>query len=231
MSIAKKINQGDFLPGTGSGRFPVYSKQFNALVDVVNELEPADGTLEADVIQESTSAAGVTVDGLLIKDGGLSPTDLVDLSGSTAGIKLSANVTEFVKEVTIASANIVGTSAGDLGHSAGAILVAAPSSDYALEFVSATLIYDFATAAYTGGAGDDLVVRIGTTTVSPAVATADLITAAGDQVVHLRALSAADYDLPVGSTINLKCTEVTQPGTAAGVIRAIVTYRQITTNL
>lgn len=201
------------------------------IIDAINELSPSEGSLEADVISEETAGSGVTVDGVLIKDGGATLTGALDITGSTAGVKLSTNVTEFVKEITLTATQIVGTDAGDLGHSGGAILVAAPSSDYVLEFVSATLIYDFGVAAYTGGAGDDLVVRIGTTSVSPAVATADLITAAGDQVVHLRALSAADYDLPVGSTINLKATEVTQPGTAAGVIRAIVTYRQIATGL
>ena len=100
-----------------------------------------------------------------------------------------------------------------------------------MEFVSATLIYDYATAAYQGGAGDDLVIRVGTTAVSPAVATTDLITAAGDQVVHLRALAAADYDLGVGSSINLHATEVTNAGNATGVIRAYVTYKVITTGL
>lgn len=228
MAIAKKINEGNFKPGSGDDRFPVYSKQFNELVDVVSELEPADGTLVADTISESTSAAGVTVDGVLLKDNAVTATGVNSLTG---GITISTNVTEYTVEVELTATEIVGTGAGSLAHANGAILVAAPTSAYALEFVSATLIYDFDTAAYTGGAGDDLVVNIGSTAVSPAVATADLITAAGDQVVHLRALAAADYDLPVGSSINLTATEVTQPGTAAGVIRAIVTYRQITTNL
>lgn len=163
-----------------------------------------------------TAANGVTLDGVTLKDGGISTV---------------SQVTEYTKLVTITSAQIVGTAAGDLGHANGATLVAAPSSDYALEFVSATLIYDFATAAYTGAGANDLVIRIGTTSVSSAIADADLLLAAGDQVVHVRALSAADYDLPVGSSINLKSTEVTQPGTAAGVIRVLITYRVITTGL
>lgn len=149
----------------------------------------------------------------------------------TGGISLTATVREYTTIVTLTATEIVGTAAGDVGHADGAILVAAPSSAYALEFVSAVLIYDYSTAAYTGGAGDDMVIRIGSTTVSPAIATTDLITATGDQVVHLRALSAADYDLPVGSTINLNATEITQPGTAAGVIRVHITYRVHTTGL
>jgi hypothetical protein len=79
MATANKVTSANHLPGEGNDRFPVYSKQFNALVDVVNELEPADGTLVADTIQESTSAAGVTVDGVLIKDGSLTHSSLASM--------------------------------------------------------------------------------------------------------------------------------------------------------
>ena len=184
--------------------------------------EAARGKLNTVLLSATTLTTGtldadsLNIDGDIVVSGGISST---------------ATVIEYTALVTLDTLEIVGTDAGDIGHANGAILVAAPSSDYALEFVSAVLIYDYATAAYTGGAGDDLVIRIGSTTVSPAVATADLITATGDQVVHLRALSAADYDLPVGSTINLNATEITQPGTAVGVIRVHITYRQHTTGL
>ena len=210
MGIAKKVTKTNHLPSKDDGRFPVYSHQFNELVDVVNELEPSDGNLAV----TSLTADTVTTDTLVVTE-----------------TQISTNVVEKTVEVTLTATEIVGTAAGDLGHTGGAILVTAPTSAYALEFVSATLIYDFDTAAYTGAGANDLVIRIGTTSVSSAIADADLLLAAGDQVVHVRALSAADYDLPVGSSINLKSTAVTQPGTAAGVIRAIVTYRQITTNL
>lgn len=69
MATAKKVTDDNHLPGTGDGRFVVYSKQFNKLVDVVNELEPSDGSLVADTVSESTSGSGVTVDGVLLKDG------------------------------------------------------------------------------------------------------------------------------------------------------------------
>lgn len=69
MATAKKVTEDNFQPGTGDGRFVVYSKQFNKLVDVVNELEPSDGNLVAGTISESTAGAGVTVDGVLLKDG------------------------------------------------------------------------------------------------------------------------------------------------------------------
>jgi len=65
------------------------------------------------------------------------------LLSANAGIsKGTANVTEFTVLTTLTATQIVGTAAGDIGNANGAILVAAPSSDYALEFVSAVLIYD-----------------------------------------------------------------------------------------
>lgn len=169
------------------------------VIEKLTTEELTSGELATNTINEGISGAGVTVDGVTLKDG---------------GVLLSPSVVQYVDEVTISSDDIVGTAAGDLGHANGVPLVAAPGSGLALEFVSATLIYDFDTAAYTGGAGDDLVIRIGSTSVSPAVATADLITAAADQIVHLRALAAADYDLPANAAINLKSTAVTNPGVA-----------------
>lgn len=129
-----------------------------------------------------------------------------------------------VKEVTLTPTEIVGTEAGDLGHADGAVLVAAPGAGYTLEFLSALLIYDYDTAAYEGGAGDDLVIRQGATAVSAAIATVDLITAGADKIISLPVLSAADIPLTANSTLNLKSTAVTQPGTAAGVIRVQLRY-------
>ncbi len=144
-------------------------------------------------------------------------------SATASGIKVAT--------ATLTAAEIVGTTAGTIGHADGAELVAAPGSGYVLQFVSAVLIYDYDTAAYTGGAGDDLTVYINSVVVSPAIATTDLITKAGDTVISLSALSANDYILGVNSNINLAATEITQPGAAAGVIRCIVSYRTITTGL
>ena len=60
-----KVNKGNHLPGIGDGRFKVYSKQFNALVDSIG----GTGTGLYDTINEYTTGAGCTVDGTLLKDG------------------------------------------------------------------------------------------------------------------------------------------------------------------
>ena len=49
-TIAKKVTASNHLPGTGDARFPVHSKQFNELVDVVLEIEATDGVLTPDSI-------------------------------------------------------------------------------------------------------------------------------------------------------------------------------------
>lgn len=85
MAIAKKVTKTNHLPSEGDGRFVVHSKQFNELVDVVNELQPSDGELKADFIYEKTPDHGVIVDGVTIKDGTI-------MSGgrSTAFVPISA---------------------------------------------------------------------------------------------------------------------------------------------
>jgi hypothetical protein len=73
---ATKITRANFLPNTIEGRYPVYSERFNELVDVINELEPLDGEIVADIIAEQTADTGVTIDGVLNKDGYIETTGL-----------------------------------------------------------------------------------------------------------------------------------------------------------
>lgn len=218
---AQKVTKNNHLPGTGDDRFKVYSKQFNELVDYVNDTVGTPGTVEADIVSEETSGSGVTVDGVLLKD------NQVTASGGVS--QGTANVIEFTKLVTLSATEIVGTSAGDIGHASGAVLVAAPGAGYALEFVAATLIMDYSTAAYTGGA-NDAVIRLGTTAVSSALTDTNCFKATADAIVRVGAI-ATEKVLTANSTINIAGTAFTQPGTAAGVVRVYITYRQIATGL
>ena len=129
----------------------------------------------------------------------------------------------YTTEVTLTKTEIVGTDAGDIGHASGAIVVAAPTSDYSLEFVSAVLIFDYSTAAYTGG-NNDMAFRVGTIAASAALTDTNCIKATGDKVFRIGAI-ATEKSLPVGSTINLYGTAFTDPGTAAGQLRVQINYR------
>ncbi len=156
--------------------------------------------LREDVI--ANVAAIVAVDALV--DATLKP---------DGGIQLSENVVQYTAEVTLTEAEIVGTAAGDIGHASGALLVASSGSGFVLELVSAVLIYDYTTAAYTGG-GDDTVIQLGTVAQTAPIAGADLLEAAGDKITRLTSLSAVDLPMTVGTTLNLQGTALTQPGKA-----------------
>ena len=82
---ALKVTKSNHLPGTGDERFKVFSKQFNELVDYVNDAVGTPGTGEFDIISEETAAAGVTVDGVLLKDSQVT-TDVVNEKTAAAGV-------------------------------------------------------------------------------------------------------------------------------------------------
>jgi len=161
--------------------------------------------------------------GTTLADNTVTTATIVDENVTSA--KIDPTVIQAVT-VDITATEIVGTAAGDIGHSAGAVLVAAPGAGYIHEFISATLSYTFATAAYTGG-NNDLVIRQGTTAVSAAIADADLIGDSASDIAYVGSLAAADIKLTANSTLNLAGTAYTQPGTAAGTLKVHVLYRTV----
>jgi hypothetical protein len=134
-------------------------------------------------------------------------------------------------EVTITAAQITATGAGNLGHADGVPLVAAPGSGKVIELVSASLIYDYATAAY--GAGGNITVNYaGGAALTGIVSNANSLGASGDKVVVLYPLTTVAVPLLVNTGLNLvAAVAYTQPGTAAGVARVKVVYRVHTTGL
>ena len=148
-------------------------------------------------------------------------------------ISQTATVSELTVLVTIDSTKLVGSAVGDLAHVDGAVLVAAPASGFLLEFVSAVFIYDYSTAAFGGGA-NDVVVQVGASgtqvTVSSAITSASLLTAAEDKILRLGSI-ATELSPAAGGAISLNGTLLTNPGTAAGALRVHLTYRIHTTGL
>jgi len=205
---------------------------------------PAHGTLVSDIklqngaLIDNGSADLLTITEVTVDiDGALTASSVASdgvLSGTS--VSLTANVIQYTELVTLTATEIVGSDAGDIGHADGAILVAAPASGTVLQFVSAILIYDYASAAYTGG-GNDLVINIGSTGAQLAVvktmASSFLLGAAGDKMYTPYVEYSGGVGLPVsaGGALSLKSTAWTQPSTAAGVLRCYVTYNVITTGL
>jgi len=187
------------------------------------ESDGSYGTVYVDTIAENTAANGVAIDGVLLKDNAIS---LV-----TGGVSMTPNAVQYVTEVTLTAGQIVGTATGDLGHTAGAPLVAAQGAGSVVQFVQGLLVYDFDTTGYTGAGSNDLVVRQGTTAVSSVILDADLLLATEDKIVSINNLAAGDIALTANTALNLKSSAVVTATGAAGVIRAFITYNVITTGL
>ena len=147
-----------------------------------------------------------------------------------------ANITEFTKLTTLTADEIVGTTAGCIGHVDGAIIVAAPASGYVLQYKDALLIYDYDTAAYTGG-GHNLYINIGSSGtqlhLTKNIASTLLLGATGDKIYgpYKEYSGGVGLPIPTGAALSLASTAWTQPGTAAGVLRCYVTYNLIATGL
>ena len=196
---------------------------------LVTELLKADSAQVNDMTVDTLAATDATIGDLVISDSGTVTGVLIPL----AGISQTPTVLEITTIVTVDSTKIVGDDAGDVGHVDGAVLVAAPSSDYVLEFVSAIFIYDYGTATF-GGGGDDVIVQIGAAssqvTVSGAITGANLLEAGGDKILQLGAIATELVPL-VGGAISINGTALTNPGTATGSLRVHLTYRKHTTGL
>jgi hypothetical protein len=188
-----------------------------------------------DITDGTYTIPSMTADYILVED--MLIGDDLTVTGplnAGSGISFTATVTEYTTIVTIDSTKIVGTSAGDIGHADGAILVASPGSGQTHEFVSAFIIYDHATADFAGG-GDDAVFQTGVNsaqvTVSSAITAASLLTASADKILRLGSIATELVHADNGA-ISLQGTAYTNDaGTAAGLLRVHVTYRVHTTGL
>ena len=134
-------------------------------------------------------------------------------------------------DILISAADIVATGAGKLGHAAGVPLVADPGANKVVDLISAVMIYDFDTAAYTAG-GNITVNSNGGAALTGTVTAANSLGASTDKIVRFVPLSTGGVALTANKGLNLVSSAAfTQPGTAAGVVRVKVLYRVITTGL
>ena len=137
-----------------------------------------------------------------------------------------------IAQGTISSANITGTSAGQLGHAEGFELIPAYGADKVVELVSVVLIMDFDTAAYTGGGNTTINVGSGGSAVTGLVSNANFIQTSADKIIQFVPLAATFLTLTANRGYNLVTASApTQPGTAAGVIHYKAIYRVHSTNL
>lgn len=141
-------------------------------------------------------------------------------------------VHDYMAMGTISSADITGTAAGQLGHANGYELVPAYGADKVVEFVSAVLMMEFDTAAYTGGGNTTINIGSGGAALSGLVSNANFIQTSADKIIQFVPLAATFNTLTADRGVNLvSASAPTQPGTAAGVIHYRVMYRVHSTSL
>ena len=159
--------------------------------------------------------------------------------GDTQNTEIRAALTKVVADLTAQDARILTaeysiTEANIVGMNGTPVTVlAAQGAGTAIQFIDAVLIYDYDTAAYTGG-GDVTLEYSGGATVSTTIAAANSFGASGDKVFSFAALNAAGgYTMPVNTGIDITnaTAAFADPGTAAGVGRLKISYRVITTDL
>lgn len=130
-------------------------------------------------------------------------------------------------EVALTKANILAM------YTTPVEVLAAPGVGKVLEFVSAVIVYDYATATY-GGGGDVSFKYASAATVSQVISAANSFGAATDKITQCVALDTAN-GIALSENTALQITNATgvftDPGTAAGVGRLKISYRIHTTGL
>lgn len=180
-----------------------------------------------------TGPLGVAnIRGASTNDGSQSDLAIAAATTYAAGVRQAAgNVEELVDEITIAAADVTGTSAGQFGHAAGYPLVADPGADAMVELISALAVYDRDTATY-GAGGNTTINRNGGAAITGLISAANFAGAAADKVALFVPLAVAAEAIAANKGLNLVSSGAfTNPGTAAGVIRVRVHYRVHTLGL
>ena len=212
---------------------PAFHGWTNAIADFLDGIFSSQTDIKIDTISESTEGAGVTIDGVVIKDGNIT------VNGDNipeGGISLGPGIVQYSKTISISSDQVVNTDAGGLSHTDGLVLVPPLGEDVVIDLMSAILIYEGSGVGYTAG-GNVTVNIAGGTALTGLVSVANSFGAVGNKIYRFLPLSdqtTAAQSLPVNTGINLHSaapftnTE-DPPATGTAVVRVI--YNVITTGL
>lgn len=148
-------------------------------------------------------------------------------------VQSGADATILQASGTISSANITGTSAGQLGHANGVVLVAAGGAAILNQVVYAIVTNTFATAAYGGGGATTIKLNGSGVQLTNSAPGATIITNAATATVELTPPGTSTWTTANVYTLNnslnlVSASAPTQPGTAAGIITWKIGYRAIT---
>lgn len=139
-----------------------------------------------------------------------------------------ANSVYKVASGRILTAAIIGTSAGQLGHANGVVLVAAAPTGYVNRLDFCLVTNHFLTAAYTGGGNLTVNIGAGGAALTGLAATGTWCTVSADATLEFVPLAATKNTYTTANPLNLVSSAApTQPGTAAGTIDWVCGYWQI----
>ncbi len=118
---AKKVTKDNFLPSSIERRYPIYSGQFNDLVDILNTLITGSNALAADTIGPITAGGAVTINGVQLKNGGTILTKGTITQGSSIVTGVTVNTSAGVI-TTVALTTAASTVAGPFTVTNSAVL-------------------------------------------------------------------------------------------------------------
>ena len=219
MAATRKTTVANSMQGkTPENGLFVQAQEFNEAAAIIDNLT-GNGTAQA------VSATTLAVSSTAAVTGAATFASTVGVTGlltASAGIKVSATVTQYTADVALTSANLLAM------YATPVTVVAAPSSAYALDFVGAVLINDDATDYAGGGA---ITIRIGDTELVSASLASTFLTTNGDRVWNLQKLNAAGgYSMLVGTALKIS-NAAGAFTTGTGVCRLKITYNVIETGL
>lgn len=146
----------------------------------------------------------------------VSDQELADLQGAKDNV--------IIKEISISSAEVLALNASPK------LLIPAQGPNKVIEFLSALLILDFATAAYALNGTLQVQTVTGNAVVSDLVLLASFLDAAADRVTVVQALSAEVVDLDINEGLEL-FMPTGETGTGDSPIKVRVSYRVHDTGL
>ena len=152
----------------------------------------------------------------------------VEVSGLDAGMELPL----LAEAVTLSEGNDIQNADVLLLNGTPYEVVGAPPAGWYVEFISATIYYNYGgVAAYTAGAGDDLQFVLGGAVVSATCETTGFITGAASAVRHVPAIAGADYTPAPATAVTLFCTNANPGGgDVANYLRVTVRFRLCRSN-
>ncbi|OPX88987.1 MAG: hypothetical protein A4E53_01720 [Pelotomaculum sp. PtaB.Bin104] len=220
---------------SGTGTKAIYenigssaSPSWNLMGDVTaGEITLAEGSILVGDSSGVATALSAKSDGKVLVGNGTTITSVSVSGDATLASDGTLTVTSAFSSVTF---NL--SKADILAMNGTPVVVVAGQAGKTIEFLGATIVYDYDTATYGAGGDVTFVEETSGTTLSTAVSAANSFGAAADKLAELK---------PVGTTIaptsgkGLCITNgigaFTDPGTAAGVGRLHIRYRVVTTSL